>query len=227
MKSTFKCGNIVIQKCSSCSHYVTTRDSLFYIFHNFGSTFKNLSCYYGAADKSHENLYTLYKGNYVSEGKKIAFFDLDQLNTALEEFTNKSIQNMNALVRAAIPPPVSFADCAIGHSVPEPTPQQLFLAYLIDPFASSNAHSLVHAYPEEKHRWCWGAFLLPEIWFLWNELWGASFVVIVAEAVVIMAFSSPLGLYAWFLGPLAVRLVSALWAQRIYYSRYGKWLETR
>jgi len=224
-KQTFRLGNIVVQKCNRCSHYVTTRESLFHIFHHFGSIFKNLSSYYGAADKPHDNLYTLYKGNYVSEAKKIAFFDLGELNAALDEFTKRSIQNMNAFVRAAIPPPVSLVDGAVEHSVPEPSLKQVLLGFLIDPFGSPNAPSLVHTPPEGTARWCWGAFLIPEVWFLWNELWGACFVVIVAEGVIAMAFSSALGLYAYMFGPLIVRLIAASRAEQIYYSRYGRWLK--
>jgi len=209
---------------------VVTKESLFHIFHHFGATFKNLSSFYGAAGKPHNNLYTLYKGNYISEEKKIAFFDLEELNAALEEFTNRSIRNMTVFVRAALPPPAllaSASDSDIGHSVPEPSLKQIILAFLNDPFASPNTPTLVHTPPKEGARWCWGAFLIPEIWFLWNEFWGASFVVIVAEGVIAMAFSSALGLYAYVLGAITVRMVAALWADRIYYSRYGKWLKAR
>jgi RsiW-degrading membrane proteinase PrsW (M82 family) len=93
-KISYKLGNIKFQKCDQCPFYLTTRDSLYYIFHHFGSTFKNLSKLYFVADPPHEDFCTLYKGNFVSDDKGTAFFNLDTLSDVLEEMNQSVIKRI-------------------------------------------------------------------------------------------------------------------------------------
>ena len=88
-KATYKLGEIIIQKCPDCGMYVTTRDSIFHIFHHFGSTFKGLTHKYIDGNITDNGYSTLYEGNYISDKKKIAFFDLDQFNEVLEKALGK------------------------------------------------------------------------------------------------------------------------------------------
>ena len=94
IKISYRHGNIKIQKCDQCPFYLTTRDSLYYIFHHFGSTFKNLSKLYLAADPPQEDFCTLYKGNFVSDDKGIAYFKLDTLSDVLEEMNHSVIKGI-------------------------------------------------------------------------------------------------------------------------------------
>ena len=74
----------MIQKCPECGHFVATRDSLYYIFHHFASSFENLSSnYYEKRMKTAD--YTLFGDNFISNSKKIGYFDLKQLSARLEK----------------------------------------------------------------------------------------------------------------------------------------------
>ena len=90
-KNTYAFGKITIQKCDGCPHYVTTQDSLYYIFHQFGSDFRNLTTYrrraaHTDADHPLEGADCLFKGNYLSLDRRLACFDLEDLDAAVEEF---------------------------------------------------------------------------------------------------------------------------------------------
>lgn len=93
-KETYKLGKIKIQKCNGCNSYVTTADSLYYIFHHFGSDFRNLTSKYRHKDIFKTTYSTLFQGNYVSDKKRMAFFKVDELEKALEEFNEKLIQEI-------------------------------------------------------------------------------------------------------------------------------------
>lgn len=93
-KKSYRLGNINIQKCDQCGCYLTTKNSLYYIFHNFGSTFKNLAKLYMASGGPKGNFCTLYKGNHVDDDKEIGYFHLNELNDALEEMNQSVIERM-------------------------------------------------------------------------------------------------------------------------------------
>ena len=91
-KDTYKFDKIQIQKCDNCASYVTTRDSLYYIFHHFGSNFKNLTQYY-KNNHIYKNKYSvLFAGNSIDEKSGLAYFNLDELGNALEDFNKKIIK---------------------------------------------------------------------------------------------------------------------------------------
>ena len=93
-KETYKIGKIAVQKCDACNSYVTTSDSLYYIFHHFGSDFRNLTSKYKHKDIYKTEYSTLFQGNYVSDKKRIAFFKIDELENALEQFNEKLVQEI-------------------------------------------------------------------------------------------------------------------------------------
>lgn len=79
--------------------------------------------------------------------------------------------------------------------------------------------------PNEKGlRWSWGAFFMPELWFLWHEMWGVSALICVFEGF-IGTLSYYIGFYAFLIGVLIARLFAAYFGNRLYYFRYGKWLK--
>lgn len=85
-KPTYRLGQIVIQKCDQCGMFVSTKNSLYYIFHHFGSTFHDLSRNYRPLDKKY---FSLFSANRISDGKRIGFFDLEELSDLLEEMNKK------------------------------------------------------------------------------------------------------------------------------------------
>ena len=95
-KITYKLGKIKIQKCDKCSYYISDSDSIFYIFHHFGSKFEGLSKYYIPSESKKNGIGTLYKSNFISEKKKLCFFDLEELNKTLEELSSTIIKNFES-----------------------------------------------------------------------------------------------------------------------------------
>lgn len=95
-KETYKLGKIKIQKCNGCNSYVTSADSLYYIFHYFGSDFRDLTNRYKNKDIYETPYSTLFQGNYLSDTKRMAFFKIDELEKALEEYNEKLIQEIES-----------------------------------------------------------------------------------------------------------------------------------
>lgn len=92
-KETTKIGKIKIQKCPDCGNFVATVNSLYYIFHHLGSDFRNLTQHYKFKSIYQTKFSTLFKGNYISDRKKIGFFKIDELEEALELFNQKLIKD--------------------------------------------------------------------------------------------------------------------------------------
>ena len=96
-----------------------------------------------------------------------------------------------------------------------------FLLYPLDGFSSPKP---VHMPNERGPFWCWSAFVIPEIWFLWHEIWGASILAVAMELLVARYSFQYLGFGGILLGAAVARLVAAYWGHRIYYFRYGRWV---
>jgi hypothetical protein len=58
-----------------------------------------------------------------------------------------------------------------------------FWGILIYPLDSYKAPKTIHSPEAPGPRWCWGGFVLPEIWFLWNEIWGVSLLTAIPTAI--------------------------------------------
>lgn len=235
-KATYKHGHIVIQKCSGCTNYVTTLDSLFYMFHHFGSTFRDLKHHFVPGDSGKGRLATLYKGNHVNETRKIAYFDLEELNAVLEGFTREIVQGMKAFVRSSLESEQSLADLvtpelAAGATDSETTAtngrirkvRPGLITYLLYPFDGPHTLKQIHIPQEQGPVWCWGAFIVPEFWFLWQEILGAGFAAIGGELLLIRVFAGYFGFNGFIFALLVTRTVAALVAPKLYYYRYGHW----
>ncbi len=226
-KKTYKLKKITIQKCDQCDHYVTTKKGIFQIFHHFASTFKKLDANYRTPSASGRQHSTLYANNDVSDFKKIASFELEKLNRTIEEVNASIIQKMEEkwwLPKNLLTPKQSDR-AKIGY---EETAIKAGLAawkWLIYPF-SIDRNKQIHIPGGQGPSWNWQAFIIPELWFLYHEIWGAFFL--------IAAFYSGLFYAAmhWHFnlfgqGMLIVLLVLRLVAGRtgniVYYFRHGKW----
>lgn len=93
-KETYTVGRATIQQCNGCHYYVASVKSLYEIFHHFGSDFRNLRRHYQATDGIDPEFSTLFQGNYISEDKKIAFFRVEELERALEQFNTRLIEEV-------------------------------------------------------------------------------------------------------------------------------------
>lgn len=92
--------------------------------------------------------------------------------------------------------------------------------------APCNALPLPKRYeaPEEGPKWNWGAFIIPEFWFMWHEMMGISFIAIFFDAIISFSISRYLDnifLSAAIL--FIVRIVFGMRGNRLYYAKYGAW----
>lgn len=90
-RQTYQFGKIRVQRCAGCAGYVSSSDSMFYIFHHFGSRFQNLTKHYFLAPSKHKEFDVLFSSNFVSREHKAASFDLEELNSVLEKLNNDAI----------------------------------------------------------------------------------------------------------------------------------------
>jgi hypothetical protein len=100
-----------------------------------------------------------------------------------------------------------------------------FWKWLIYPF-SSDKHKSLHPLPGKGPFWNWGAFMIPELWFLYQELWGIFFVI--SGIYVAVIFGAIKGYYNLFqtnvlLIPLLIRLIAGKYGNDIFYTMHGKW----
>jgi hypothetical protein len=85
---------------------------------------------------------------------------------------------------------------------------------------------LVHLPAEPKFSWTWGAFIIPELWFVWHEIWGVSLLMVgldwaLFKLLTIWPTAIMLGISAAFFA--GFRVMTGLQAQSIFYARYGRW----
>ncbi len=97
--------------------------------------------------------------------------------------------------------------------------------FLLYSFESDYMQKPFYVPNEKGPMWSWGAFFMPELWFLWHEMWGVSGLICVFEGFIFSTVAFYIGFfYAIFLGALIARVFAAYWGHRIFYFRYGKWL---
>ena len=92
--------------------------------------------------------------------------------------------------------------------------------------APRNAVPLPERYkvPEEGPKWSWGAFIIPEFWFMWHEIMGISFISIFLDAVIFLSISRHLD-NLLLTGAIffIIHIVFGLKGNKIYYAKYGEW----
>lgn len=102
----------------------------------------------------------------------------------------------------------------------------LLLSFLIYPLDDYKSSKKIHLPTEGGPKWCWSAFIIPEVWFIWNEIWGVSIVTILVE---IYGFRElfQLGVPISVIVSIAIiiRFICGRIANKIYYLKYGKWLK--
>ncbi|MEN8141668.1 MAG: PrsW family intramembrane metalloprotease [Thermodesulfobacteriota bacterium] len=225
-KETFKLKNILIQKCDTCEYFVTTKKGIFQIFHYFAATFKKLDKNYSTPFVTGHKYSTLYSNNYVSDKDKLAFFKLKELNETIEEVNTSIIEKMGAKrwfpksISAPETPsePIDYEKVIIKTGVAA-------WKWLIYPF-SSDRNNKINIPEQPGPSWNWGAFLIPELWFLYHEIWGVFF--FVTAFYMSLTYASIHGFFNIFgqgmlVVLLIVRLISGRIGNNIYFFRHGRW----
>ena len=96
-----------------------------------------------------------------------------------------------------------------------------FLIYPLDGYKSSKR---VHFPGSSGPKWCWPAFIIPELWFIWHEIWGVSLLMIATELITAFKMAE-YGIDSKVIGftLIAFRLLLGYTGNRIFYLRYGRW----
>jgi hypothetical protein len=78
--------------------------------------------------------------------------------------------------------------------------------------------------PDNGPKWNWRAFIIPELWFMWNEIVGISLFAIVLNFLVSYYFLIYVESFKLTLTLLLfIRILFGLVGNRVYYSKYGYW----
>jgi RsiW-degrading membrane proteinase PrsW (M82 family) len=95
-KATYRLGKERFQHCEECGNFVTTKSGIFNLFHFFGGLFRGFpSEHYWKPSVTGQKYSTLYEGNWLSEEKRIAYFDLYTLSKAIEKMNTETISKMD------------------------------------------------------------------------------------------------------------------------------------
>jgi hypothetical protein len=89
---------------------------------------------------------------------------------------------------------------------------------LLNPFLNNQA-TTIYKLPKERPIWNWGAFLIPEFWFLYHEIWGPFLIITFFYSGLVIA-----SFYEYFypfgkdmLIVLLVHLIAGRYGNNIYY----------
>jgi len=97
--------------------------------------------------------------------------------------------------------------------------------WLIFPFEADRKQKINIPY-EKGPAWNWSAFLIPELWFLYNEIWGVFFLISTLYGIITYAKMFHLIDSYWtciFILSAFLRVTGGRTGNLIYYFRHGKW----
>ena len=100
----------------------------------------------------------------------------------------------------------------------------IWLGLLIYPLDGYKAVKRIHIPSKKGPKWSWPAFFIPEIWFVWHEIWGVSFLIILVEVFgigIVASFGTPVTILAMLF--VLIRSASARIGNTIFYYKYGRW----
>lgn len=99
-------------------------------------------------------------------------------------------------------------------------------------------HEKQYAVPDKGPKWNWGAFIIPELWFMAHEIIGISFIAIALDAVLFFFNDYIFFNYYTFFNDYTyfdnfqlslvfifffIRIFFGLRGNKLYYAKYGKW----
>ena len=100
------------------------------------------------------------------------------------------------------------------------------LGILIYPLDSYSAAKTIYIPEKSGPAWCWGGFILPEVWFIWNEIWGVSILAMIPTVLYFKSFDWEFGQifqYSFLAIVIFTRLFLGFMGNKIFYSKYGRW----
>ena len=98
------------------------------------------------------------------------------------------------------------------------------LSLLIYPLDGYKSSKRVHFPVGSGPKWCWPAFIIPEFWFIWHEIWGVSLLIIAIESITafkMLQYGFDIRVLGFTL--IFYRLLLGFIGNRIFYLRYGRW----
>lgn len=105
----------------------------------------------------------------------------------------------------------------------------LLWAWLLYPTDTYNAPKRIHVPAEPGPTWSWGAFLIPELWFIYYDAWGVAFGALSVDSFslgltgALSAALGPFGVAVGLILFLAGRVPLGRYGERIHYARHGYW----
>jgi hypothetical protein len=85
-------------------------------------------------------------------------------------------------------------------------------------------HEKQYKVPEDGPKWNWGAFIIPEFWFMWNEIIGISFIALAIDAALFFYLVNYLDNFLLSVTVLFfIRIIFGLRGNKHYYAKYGAW----
>jgi len=98
------------------------------------------------------------------------------------------------------------------------------LTFLIYPLDGYKSTKRIHFPTTSGPKWCWPAFIIPEFWFIWHEIWGVSLLtggIEIFTALKLAQYGVEAKTIGWTL--LAYHFFLGLTGNYIFYLRYGRW----
>ncbi len=89
-KPAWRRGKIRVQRCTGCGGYVSSWDSLFFLFRHFGGWYGRLEVK-PVPDGERDGLFTIQDGNIASRDEQVAAFRLSELSPVLDELGERAV----------------------------------------------------------------------------------------------------------------------------------------
>ena len=225
-KQTSYLGKEPLQKCDHCQCHVTTPKGLANILHHFAPACAKLKSHLKKLPDQDRLTLTELTGVTLSKSRDLVCFELGPLNAILEKCNHTTISKMEShwwfpeylFHFKGRPRPLNSGKIAwrgVRH----------LRHWLIFPFTSEKHKKLFFPHTQGP-AWNWWAFWVPELWYLYHEIWGVFFLVGIIYAIAIyLSMRSGIDLHSkigWSLW-LLLRILSGRYGSMMRYYRHGKW----
>jgi hypothetical protein len=101
-----------------------------------------------------------------------------------------------------------------------------FWGLLIYPLDSYKSTKWIYPPPLQGPQWCWGGFIIPELWFMWHEIWGASIFAVLIPVIMSYIFGefklwNNFTISITALSVIFIRMFFGVVGNKIFFARYG------
>lgn len=104
----------------------------------------------------------------------------------------------------------------------------IFLSYLIYPLDGYKSLKTIHIPLQKGPKWSWAAFIIPEFWFIWHEIWGVSILAILIEfygSYKLISYGAPFEIL--YVIAFLIRIISGRIGNIMYFYKYGRWINNK